>query len=91
MTAALEGDEWSAARPGRTLPPGKMMWVVDFWKICVAISCASIVYSCAQSLFLFHIHWLSLPPFIIIDLHSHLSHQSLLYFWWFRFLQFSEI
>jgi len=20
---ALEGDEWSAARPGRTLPPGK--------------------------------------------------------------------
>ena len=22
MTAALEGDEWSAARPGRTLPPG---------------------------------------------------------------------
>ena len=23
MTAALERDEWSAARPGRTLPPGK--------------------------------------------------------------------
>ena len=23
MTAALEGGEWSAARPGRTLPPGK--------------------------------------------------------------------
>jgi len=23
MTAALEGDEWSAARPGRTLPPGE--------------------------------------------------------------------
>jgi len=23
MTAALEGVEWSAARPGRTLPPGK--------------------------------------------------------------------
>jgi len=23
MTAALEGDEWSASRPGRTLPPGK--------------------------------------------------------------------
>ena len=23
MTAALEGDKWSAARPGRTLPPGK--------------------------------------------------------------------
>jgi len=23
MTAALEGDEWSAARHGRTLPPGK--------------------------------------------------------------------
>jgi len=23
MTAALEGDEWSAANPGRTLPPGK--------------------------------------------------------------------
>ena len=23
MPAALEGDEWSAARPGRTLPPGK--------------------------------------------------------------------
>ena len=23
MTAALENGEWSAARPGRTLPPGK--------------------------------------------------------------------
>jgi len=23
MTAALQGGEWSAARPGRTLPPGK--------------------------------------------------------------------
>jgi hypothetical protein len=23
MNAALEGGEWSAARPGRTLPPGK--------------------------------------------------------------------
>ena len=23
MTAALEGSEWSAARPGRNLPPGK--------------------------------------------------------------------
>jgi len=23
MTAAIEGGEWSAARPGRTLPPGK--------------------------------------------------------------------
>ena len=23
MTAALEGGEWSAARPGRFLPPGK--------------------------------------------------------------------
>ena len=23
MTAALEGGEWSAERPGRTLPPGK--------------------------------------------------------------------
>jgi len=23
MTAALEGGEWSAARAGRTLPPGK--------------------------------------------------------------------
>ena len=23
MTTALEGSEWSAGRPGRTLPPGK--------------------------------------------------------------------
>ena len=23
MTVTLEGGEWSAARPGRTLPPGK--------------------------------------------------------------------
>ena len=23
MTTVLEGGEWSAARPGRTLPPGK--------------------------------------------------------------------
>ena len=26
MTAALEGSEWSAARPGRTLPPGKIRY-----------------------------------------------------------------
>ena len=26
MTAALEGDEWSAARPGHTLPPGKIVY-----------------------------------------------------------------
>ena len=26
MTAALEGDEWSAARPGRTLPRGKTLY-----------------------------------------------------------------
>ena len=28
MTAALEGGEWSAARPGRTLPPGKSRYTV---------------------------------------------------------------
>jgi len=26
MTAALEGGEWSVARPGRTLPPGKIRY-----------------------------------------------------------------
>jgi len=26
MTAALEGGEWSSARPGRTLPPGKTLY-----------------------------------------------------------------
>jgi len=26
MTAALEGGEWSVARPGRTLPPGKTLY-----------------------------------------------------------------
>ena len=26
MTAALEGGEWSAERPGRTLPPGKTQY-----------------------------------------------------------------
>ena len=26
MTAALEGGEWSVARPGRTLPPGKTQY-----------------------------------------------------------------
>jgi len=26
MTAALEGGEWSAARPGHTLPPGKTLY-----------------------------------------------------------------
>jgi len=26
MTAALEGGEWSAARPGSTLPPGKTQY-----------------------------------------------------------------
>ena len=26
MTAALEGGEWSAARPGRTLPPGNIRY-----------------------------------------------------------------
>jgi len=28
MTAALEGDEWSAARSGRTLPPGKTRYPI---------------------------------------------------------------
>jgi len=28
MTAALEGGEWSAARPGRTLPPGKTRYTI---------------------------------------------------------------
>ena len=27
MTAALEGDEWTAARPGRTLLPGKTRYL----------------------------------------------------------------
>ena len=27
MTSALEGGEWSAARPGRTLPPGKTRYL----------------------------------------------------------------
>jgi hypothetical protein len=29
MTAALEGGEWSAARPGRTLPPGKTRYPLN--------------------------------------------------------------
>jgi len=29
MTAAIEGGEWSAARPNRTLPPGKTRWKPD--------------------------------------------------------------
>jgi len=29
MTAALEGGEWSAARPGCTLPPGKTQYPFD--------------------------------------------------------------
>jgi len=28
MTAALEGGEWSAARPGRTLPSGKTRYPI---------------------------------------------------------------
>jgi len=28
MTSALEGGEWSAARPGRTLPPGKTRYPI---------------------------------------------------------------
>jgi hypothetical protein len=28
MTAALEGGEWSAARPGRTLPSGKTQYLL---------------------------------------------------------------
>jgi hypothetical protein len=31
MTAALEGGEWSAARPGRTLHPGKTLYPSDVW------------------------------------------------------------
>ena len=30
MTAALEGGEWPAARPGRTLPPGKTRYSTNF-------------------------------------------------------------
>jgi len=33
MTAALEVGEWSAARPGRTLPPGKTRYPVYYFKI----------------------------------------------------------
>jgi len=44
MTAALEGGEWSAARPGHTLPSGKTQYLfyrrlggpqgrLDGWKI----------------------------------------------------------
>ena len=33
MTAALKGGEWSAARPGRTLPPGK----TQSWYIIVSM------------------------------------------------------
>jgi len=29
MTAALEGGEWSAARPGRNLPPGKTRYTLS--------------------------------------------------------------
>jgi len=33
MTAALEGGgEWSAARPGRTLPQGKT-WYPFYWRL----------------------------------------------------------
>jgi len=31
MNAALEGGEWSAARPGRTLPPGKTLYPFYRW------------------------------------------------------------
>jgi len=31
MTAALEGGEWLAARPGRTLPPGKTRYSLYRW------------------------------------------------------------
>jgi len=33
MTAALEGGEWSAARPGRTSPPGKTRYPF-YWRLC---------------------------------------------------------
>ena len=33
MTVALEGGEWSAARPGRTLPPGKT-WHPLYRRLC---------------------------------------------------------
>jgi hypothetical protein len=32
MTAALEGGEWSAARPGRNLPPGKTRYPFS-WRL----------------------------------------------------------
>ena len=32
MTAALEGGEWSAARPGRTLPTGKA-WYLFYMRL----------------------------------------------------------
>jgi len=31
MTAALDGGEWSAARPGRALPPGKSRYPFYRW------------------------------------------------------------
>ena len=32
MTAALDAGEWSAARPGRTLPPGKTQYPF-YWRL----------------------------------------------------------
>ena len=37
MTAALEGGEWSAARPGRTLPPRKNRYPF-YRKLCIYIA-----------------------------------------------------
>ena len=47
MTAALEGGEWSAARPGRTLPPGKIRYpfyrrLGEDWQLVTDISGKSI-------------------------------------------------
>jgi len=49
MTAALEGGEWSAARPGRTLPLGKTRYPLRIF-----IYCRQILKKKVRSTFLVH-------------------------------------
>jgi len=86
MTAALEGGEWSAARPGRTLPPGKTRQPLyrrlggpQFHNLSIFIKTHT---QCTSGT-----HWIFESPIIWAEVHGNqktralkLQHQSTLLF-----------
>jgi len=71
MTVALEGGEWSAARPGSTLPPGKTRY--PLYRRIAGLQGRS---GWAENLVPSGIRFLTVQPIIYIYTHTH-THTSL--------------